>query len=85
MKKAIPKSVINEAKELIAQYGENIKYRGKYKKYDVYKFVFPDDTETGFPFIYLYSSTTNKAFEITGFDALDILSETKQDVDEQKN
>lgn len=77
MEKKIPQAVIDEAETLITNYGENIVFRGNYKQYEVYKFIFPEDTETGFPFIYLYEPTTDKAFEITGFEVFDILSDTK--------
>ena len=77
MEIVIPKPVMKEAGELVAQYGEHFELKGKYKKYDVYMFVFPENTETGFPFIYLYDPSANRAYEMTGFEALEILSRTK--------
>ena len=48
---------------------------GGYKGNDVYQFVFPEDTETGFPFVYLHNTSSGQVMEITGFDALDIVCE----------
>ncbi len=67
----IPEEIKNVAKELISMYGEKFKYLGMYRGEAAYMFVFPDDSVTGFPFIYLYKD--GKAVEISGFDSLDIL------------
>lgn len=75
MNKTIPESVIEEAKGLIEIYGNNLEYLGEYKGSGVYKFKFPKDSETGFPFVYMHDSTKDKVMEITGFDALDIIDE----------
>lgn len=74
MKNNIPEAVIKEAKDLIERYGESIDYLGEYEEDEVYIFVFPENMETGFPFIYLYDKASNQAMTITGFKALDILS-----------
>ena len=74
MKNNIPEAVIKEAKDLIDRYGESIDYLGEYEEDEVYIFVFPENMETGFPFIYLYDKASNQAMTITGFKALDILS-----------
>lgn len=70
----IPKEVIEAAKNLIELYGENIKALGTYKDQEVYKYQFPKNSFTGFPFVYLYDKVSGQVFTITGFDALDILS-----------
>lgn len=70
----IPKSVIEEASDFIAEYGEHLTRAGKHKQYEVYVFAFPESTETGFPVIYLHDPSTETAYEITGEMALDILS-----------
>ena len=74
MKDNIPEAVIKEAKNLIDCYGDSIDYLGEYQGCDTYIFVFPENMETGFPFIYLYDKASNQAMTITGFRALDILS-----------
>jgi hypothetical protein len=74
MKKNIPEAVRKEAKDLISRYGESIDYLGEYQDDEAYLFVFPENMETGFPFIYLYDKASDQAMTITGFKALDILS-----------
>lgn len=78
MNEIIPESVIKEAKGLIALYGTNLKYLGELRGYDIYQFVFPNNSETGFPFLYIYDKSKDQAMEITGFDALDMISEFKK-------
>ena len=73
VEKNIPESVIKEATGLINLYGNTLKYLGEHKGFDVYKFVFPKDTETGFPFVYLHDTSNDRVMEITGFDALHIV------------
>ena len=79
MKKNIPESVIKKAQELVNLYGDTLSYVGEYKGNDVYQFVFPEDSETGFPFIYLHDLPNDQVVEITGFDALDIIGEIVND------
>ncbi|CCZ99565.1 predicted protein [Alistipes sp. CAG:157] len=67
----IPKQVQIAAKGLIDMYGYNIDYLGKYEGAEYYMFVFPDDEDSGFPFVYQYKH--GKALIITGFAALDII------------
>lgn len=69
----IPQSIQNEAKDLITCYGNNLAYCGLYDGYSVYQFVFSEQQETGFPFVYLYDTDEEKVIEITGFQALMIL------------
>lgn len=73
-KKDIPNIVIQKAKDLIDLYGINLDCIGMYKGLDVYAFQFPENTETGYPFLYLYDRLSNKTTDVTGFEALDILS-----------
>jgi len=75
MGKKIPSEVIKEAKSLINMYWENIKYLGTNKDYEYYQFIFPENEETGFPFVYIYSPQNWKVLEVTGFRALDIIDE----------
>lgn len=74
MKDNIPQAVIEAAKGLIKLYGENFKKLGPYKDQDAYLYQFPENSFTGFPFVYLYDAEKNVAVEITGEMALDILS-----------
>ena len=69
----IPKAVIEEAHELIEGFGEHFRYLGKITDgRDVYSFMFPDNQETGFPFIFLYDG--HIASPISGYKALRIIS-----------
>lgn len=77
MKNKIPEPVIQKAKGLINLYGNSIEYLGKHQGCDVYKFVFPKNTETGFPFAYLYNASNGKVIEITGSQALRLIDEFK--------
>lgn len=69
----IPQSVLRAAKKLIERYGERLAFIGTYKGQDVYVFSFPDDIESGFPFLYLYDEKRHSSVEVTGPDALDII------------
>lgn len=75
MKSSIPEVVVEEAKDLIGLYGNNLEYFGEYEGYNVFGFVFPEGKETGFPFIYILDSENNSVLEVTGFRALDIIKE----------
>ena len=79
MDKKIPEQVKKKAENLINMYGENIEYLGNYKDSEYYTFVFPQDTVTGFPFIYIYYSKSGDVMEITGFEALDIIGKFKKE------
>ena len=68
----IPKKIQEAAKGLIDMFGLSFDYLGKYEGADFYMFVFPDDTDTGFPVVYQYEN--GHALEITGFPALDIIN-----------
>lgn len=67
----VPEQIKSAAKSLIDVYGNAFDYLGKYKGKDAYAFRFPDDANTGFPYIYLFKD--DKVTEITGFEALDIM------------
>lgn len=67
----IPEPVKQAAQGLIDMYGFNIDYLGTYEGADVYMYHFPDDVDTGFPFVYLYDN--DNVEEITDFEALDII------------
>lgn len=68
-----PESVKEKAKGLIELYGEHFVKIGLFENRCVYQFVLPSNICTGFPFVYLYDSDTDKAEEITGLKALDII------------
>lgn len=70
----IPQVVTEKAKGLIELYGPQLAYIGKYENQQVFMFLFPENTETGFPFVYLYDKSADGATEVTGFDALGILN-----------
>nr|DAN35581.1 MAG TPA: hypothetical protein [Caudoviricetes sp.] len=67
----IPKSVLKAAGELVDMYGSSFKYLGKDEGRDVYMFKFPEDEDTGFPFVYLCNG--ENVMELTGFEALDTI------------
>ena len=75
MNMEIPQAVIKKAQSLIGQYGFSIGYLGNYKNAEYYVFRFPDDTVTGFPFVYVYYPQKEEVIEITGSDALEIIGE----------
>ena len=77
--KQIPQIVKDAASDLIEEYGDNFDYLGKYEGADAYRFKFPEDADTGFPFVYIHKD--GKVTEITGFEALDIVSLLVEDVD----
>ena len=79
MNKKIPEQVIKEAEGLINIYWENIEYLGADENAEYYHFVFPKDTVTGFPFVYIYTPQNGDVIEITGFDALDIIGKFYKD------
>lgn len=72
-RKDIPVAVMQEAKGLIELYGDRIAFIGKHNGLDVYEYMFPENTETGYPFLYLYDRQSDKATEVTEFEALEIL------------
>lgn len=72
--KQIPQAVLDSAKELIDSFGEHFNRFGFFKGKYVYKFEFPKDMATGFPFVFLYDKQTNEVEKITGMKAMEVLS-----------
>lgn len=75
MKTEIPIKVQSEAQHLINRYGQNLDYIGNFNEYEYYIYKFPEETITGFPFVYAYNSETEEVMEISGSRALDIIGE----------
>lgn len=78
----IPEEVKNEARGLIEQYGDSFRYLGNCEGADFYMFNFPEDSSTGFPFVYQYFD--GKVLTITGFAALDTVNSFLKDADESE-
>lgn len=78
--KQTPQIVKDAAKDLIKAYGGKVDFLGKYEEADAYMFHFPDDSTTGFPFVYIHKD--DKVTEITGFEALDIVNLLVENLDE---
>ena len=72
MNKEIPQKVKAAASYLIEMYGDNIKFVGTYQESDVYEFLFPVETETGYPIVFLYNDA-GEVQKITGFKTFKIL------------
>ena len=72
--KEIPESVMHQANSLVELYGNNIEYLGEYMGTDVYRFVFPENSITGYPYVFLYDREDGTADTITGLMAVDIIS-----------
>lgn len=68
----IPESIKEAAKDLINRFGCKINYIGEHENQHAYLLCFPKGYSTGFPIIYLLSST-GVVKEIKGFDSLRIL------------
>jgi hypothetical protein len=68
-----PKAVIKAAGWLAESFGTKFEYLGQYNGREAFVFVFPKDEFTGFPFVYLYNEDKDRAQEVTGYDALDII------------
>lgn len=76
MNKEIPQEVKEAASFLINMYGDYIQHIGTYQDSDVYQYMFPKGTKTGFPFVFLFNGT-NEVQKITGFDSFDIIRAAK--------
>lgn len=72
MKHIIPQAVKREAAYLSKIYGEHISYLGTENGAEYYKFDFPEDADTGFPFVYQYADGVVMTFN--NFMALNIIS-----------
>ncbi len=70
----VPAEVLKAAKGLIDIYGPNFEYLGEKNGEDIYMFQFPADLTVGFPFVYFYEKKSKKAFEVTGFEAVNIIA-----------
>lgn len=75
MNKKVPIVVREKAMPLIKQYGENVVYIGKKDIWMIYMYKFPEETLTGYPFVYLYDTQEDSVVVIDGFDALQLLEE----------
>lgn len=60
------------ASELIQMFGPNLIYAGQHKGHDVYRFAFPENQETGFPYVFVYKDG-GEVTEITGHKAIELL------------
>lgn len=67
-----PPEVLKTAKGLVDMYGPHFVPLGERDGQQVYMFQFPDDSTTGFPFVYLYEKG-KPALEVTGFEAVEII------------
>lgn len=50
----VPDAVIKAAAPFVEMYGPGFRLLGKYGERDAYLFKFPNDQQTGMPFVYLY-------------------------------
>ncbi len=75
----IPQIVKDAARDLIKMYGDNINYLGKYEGADAYMYHFPDDSCTGYPFVFLVKD--DKVDVVTDTPALYITELFVEDVD----
>ena len=71
-KKNIPPAVIGAAQYFIDELGSTLKHLGINKGVSYYACIHPEGMDVGFPTVYKYSN--KKVFEITGFEALDIIN-----------
>lgn len=67
----IPQIVKDAAKQLIEMYGGDIELLGKHEGADAYFVRFPEDVDTGFPFVYIHKD--DLVTEISGFEARNIV------------
>ena len=71
----IPQAVLHDASWLIEVYGCDFRKIGKYDGKIVYLYCFPENTETGYPIIYLYDEIDRKTIQVTGEDALEVIQD----------
>lgn len=76
----VPEPVKNEARRLIERYGDSFDYLGSHEGADYFVFRFPEDSTTGFPFVFQYGK--GPVMTITGFEALELINLLVEDVDE---
>jgi len=70
----IPQKVIQQAKNLIDQYGMKIEYLGKSRDEMVFMFKFPENEDIGFPIVYIYKEKIDRVQTVSGLKALKIIS-----------
>lgn len=75
----IPQAVLHEASWLIEEYGCAFSKIGKYDGKTVYLYCFPENTETGYPFVYLYNETKTASLQVTGEEALEIINDVNKE------
>ena len=74
MDNAIPKVVLEDAKQLVQLYGENIIKIGSENIWDIYMFQFPENSLTGYPILFMHDTKTDSVIMITNFEALDVIN-----------
>lgn len=67
----VPKEVLKAAAGLVEMYGAKFSVLGEKDGRTVYQFDFPEDSYTGYPFVYLFREGDRKAKELTGPEALE--------------
>ena len=67
----VPEQIRTTARGLIEQYGESFDYLGDFEGQKAYLFKFPDDSCTGYPFVFLLKG--GKVSEITGPESFYII------------
>lgn len=75
----IPQAVLHDASWLIEEYGCAFSKIGKYDGKIVYRYCFPENTETGYPFVYLYDEMNTVSLQVTGEDALEIINDVNKE------
>lgn len=69
----IPDAVIQAASDFVEMYGPAFEFLGKIGELEVYLFKFPNEQETGMPFVYLHKE--GKPVKVlTDQDAAEIIS-----------
>ena len=76
----VPQIVKDAAKHLIDLYGDKFDYLGKFEGAEAFAYAFPEDSCTGFPFVYLVKD--GKVDVITDSPALFIINSLIEDIDE---
>lgn len=76
----VPEEVIKAAGQLVEQYGENFEYLGRKDDTDYFLYAFPEDSCTGFPFVYAFKD--GDVDTMTGDIAFYIIDLFIEDVDE---
>ena len=74
----VPEQIRTAARGLIEQYGESFDYLGDFEGQKAYLFKFPDDSCTGYPFVFLLKG--GKVSEITGPESFNIIDSLTKDI-----